>query len=185
MLRHGQRYAAIVLLPLLTVLAGCGSSGSSAAPQASTAQQLTPGLPAPAPQVFTPGGVHTYGRNLLPVLSDSVPVFDAAARAAARSYGQCVLFEKRITLLQSEADGVPHPDPWSSPVGRMHHRLLGDFHLILGAMEGCQTAYGNGDVESAAQEVAYMATAALDLHRFTLRARQFANQTARKYRSLH
>jgi hypothetical protein len=77
-------------------------------------------------------------------------------------------------MLMARADGVPHPYAWYSPVGTFHHRVMGTYHYMLGALEQCQTAGDTQDSAEAAGAISDVATAASQLHRVDGRAHALA-----------
>lgn len=114
--------------------------------------------------------LYRYVQGILPYLDPSTRVFDRAAGAASRArigaMGRvCGSYAAHINVLASHLDGVPHPYPWYSPVGRLHHQIMGSYHRMQGAIIECQTASSNGDTSAAPQAVADMASAARALHR--------------------
>lgn len=146
---HGQQSSASAPptpLPAATPLPGKVKSGPSRTPQQS------------------------YALGITPILDRSIGVFDALAARAARSSldrmgAVCGSYANRINVLASHLDGVPHPYPWYSAVGRAHHAIIGTYHVMLGAIIECETASSNADPQGAAQAVADIASAARTLHR--------------------
>jgi hypothetical protein len=103
--------------------------------------------------------LHGYARAILPTLSSSVPVFDHAVRDARRAGHRltavCSYYATRIDLLEGRADGVPHPYMWYTPVGLLHHRMLGVYHDMQGALGGCQDVFATGgDVPTVLSDIA-------------------------------
>jgi hypothetical protein len=155
------------LISLAPLLVGCGfgsSSGSASTPTAGIAS--TRPLP---PKRVNPEvvAIRGYAHQVYPIIKRSMPVFDHAARDARRAGGRltavCSYYATRIDFLEGQADGVPHPYMWYTPVGLLHHRMLGVYHHMRGALEGCQDVYATGgDVPTVLSDVA---KGAQEMHR--------------------
>ena len=142
-----------LIFPLVVLLEGCGigsSTGSTSTPTpkaSSTQAQVRPTKPLPTvnPEV---AAVRAYAHQVYPILRRSMPVFDHAARDARRAgrrlIAVCSYYATRIDFLEGQADGVPHPYMWYTPVGLLHHRMLGVYHHMRGALEGCVDVYATG-----------------------------------------
>lgn len=98
-----------------------------------------------------------YAGNLIPVLDQSRATFDAATAAvnaqssSLSSLGEaCAWWSSRITIEESQADGVPHPYTWYTRVGNLHHSIMGTYNDILGGMDNCNAATAAGDPDAAA-----------------------------------
>ncbi|MGH2443159.1 MAG: hypothetical protein ACRDFX_08355, partial [Chloroflexota bacterium] len=96
----------------------------------------------------------SYARGLRPVLARSRPLFDRVAAATTSSSLSglaqvCNSYGSMVSIAEYQADGVPHSGYWYQPVPRLHHRLFGIYHDMLGAMQDCQTAASNQDSYSA------------------------------------
>lgn len=113
-----------------------------------------------------------YARSLLPYLNQSAPVFDRAAAAAASQASACDSYGNQVSILESYADGVPHPAPWYKPVGTLHHTTFGVYHYMLGAIAACQTAAAGGDSGGTASAVTDMHVAAVQMHNLIAEVRQ-------------
>ncbi len=60
----------------------------------------------------------------------------------------------RIGILESQADGVPHPYMWYHPVGLLHHRVMGVYHRMRGSLLACQNALSaDGNVSAAVSDI--------------------------------
>lgn len=122
-----------------------------------------------------------YAAQLLSVVDHSAAVFLSVARHAenagrmGRLNSVCSSAIQQLTLLQARVDGVPHPFSWYSTSGRLHHRLLGMYHNMVGAAVACQTDAGNGDSGDAAVAVHQMAVAAQQLRRMDSRLHSLAH----------
>jgi hypothetical protein len=111
-----------------------------------------------------PSAIHVYATHLTAVLGRTRSAFDGASAAVQSTDlgsldATCGDYGSRITILASEADGVPHPGPWYQPVSKLHHSLLGIYHDMQGALQVCQTASQNADDGAAATARDDIATA--------------------------
>ena len=158
-----------------------GASGLRTTPgPSSRGKGHKPARPTPTPRRTTP--LQRYAVQILPTLDRSTRVFDRAVGAVARTSGlsrldaACGRYSGQIDLLASQFDGVPHPVPWYSRVGRLHHDALGVYHLMLGAISACHTAADITDGRRAAAAVSDMARAARKMHRIDVRVRRHARR---------
>jgi len=110
-----------------------------------------------------------YAAALLPVLDRTRVLFDGVARSVASSgsmdtLGQtCLAYSPQVQVSAAEIEGVPHPYLWFTQVGTFHHRMMGIYHQVQGALSLCSTAADNQDTGAAATAVADVATGASDL----------------------
>lgn len=172
----------VILAALFYVTKVRGSSGAVNKPSAtgtprSTAIQGTPIADAGTPAVPTatplpkkPGAVtpdqralDMYATGLIPILARAVGVFDRITNQANSTSNMgklsqlCFSSLKPLGIAQAQAEGVAHPYPWWSSVGKLHHSLLGIYHDMVGATDECSTAAGNGQASDAAAAVSIMA----------------------------
>lgn len=94
--------------------------------------------------------LHLYAASLTPVLGKTLAAFDGAATSVGNAGfdnvdSVCGSYGTQISILQSMADGVPHPGPWYRPVSNVHRSLLGIYHDMAGALLACQTGAENQD----------------------------------------
>jgi hypothetical protein len=114
------------------------------------------------------------------VLDVSVRTFDKASSAVSTSpdlsqlVPLCTNYGNTITMQEARADGIPHPYAWYTPVGTLHHEMMGVYHYMLGALEQCQTAGDTQDSAEAAGSIADVATAARQLHQLDGRTHALA-----------
>ncbi|MGH2447582.1 MAG: hypothetical protein ACRDFS_03135 [Chloroflexota bacterium] len=107
-------------------------------------------------------GLSRYAANIVPILDSSSTTFNQAAGNAASKSGlgaigsACNAYTQQISLMSQQFNGVPHPAPWYWKVGRLHHKIAGVYHNMLGNSQACQTAAGNGDYYGAATAVSGM-----------------------------
>ncbi len=117
----------------------------------------------------------TYAVGLVPILARSVGVFDRTTNAARSTSGMSKLSQlcfsslKPLGIAQAQAEGVAHPYPWWSEIGKLHHSLMGIYHDMVGATDECSTAAGNGQARDAAAAVSIMAQQTRALHRMQSR----------------
>jgi hypothetical protein len=101
-------------------------------------------------------------------------------RADGFSFGAlsstCASYTTRIEVVEYEYEGVPHPYPWWTPVGTLHHRISGIYHYSLGAMQNCLEAVAISDTGTASLALSEMSTGARDLHAMDQYARYLAAQ---------
>jgi hypothetical protein len=135
-----------------------------------------------AVQKKTYSAQHRYAVKLLPILDVSTHVFDQAVSAAATSASDsslesvCNQYGDQITILASQFDGVPHPWPWYTAAGYMHHNWIGIYHYMLGAIQDCQTSLQMGDNGQAATAISDMKTADSNIHSADNYARWLTHQ---------
>lgn len=156
----------IVALALLLLYLRARAGTASAPVPTPIAHKVQEKKNAPRPHL-TP--IQVYAAHTVPILDRSIGVFDALAATASHSsitrIGHvCASYASRVNVLASHLDGVPHPYPWYSSVGRAHHTIIGVYHQMEGAIIECETASSNQDSQGAAQALADIATAARDLH---------------------
>lgn len=94
--------------------------------------------------------LQSYAHGLVAVLRRTRAAFDGAAAAVGNAGPDsvdsvCNSYGTQITILESMADGVPHPGAWYQSVSSLHRNLLGLYHDILGGLQDCQTGAENGD----------------------------------------
>lgn len=112
-----------------------------------------------------------YALAIVPVLDQSGHQFDQAVRAVVASPGleavgsPCQMFGDQVTAAGQSFDGVPHPHVWYSPVGQLHHSIMGIYNSMSGALVACQTAVDNGDSEALSIATSDMSNATAELHR--------------------
>jgi hypothetical protein len=108
-------------------------------------------------------------------MARTVRVFDSVTRGAKSAPNSstlsvfCFSSLKPLGIAQAQAEGVAHPYPWWTPVGKLHHTLMGIYHIMVGATDECSTAAGNGQAHAAAVSVATMSKQAQLMH--TMQAR--------------
>ena len=113
---------------------------------------------------------HRYAVQILPVLDRSVVEFDRAVADASGIAdpsaldGACGNHGTQVNILASYFDGVPHPWPWYSALGSLHHDAMGAYHYMLGALQACQTAASSGDGTGIQSSVSDMSAAAAQMH---------------------
>lgn len=157
--------AAIVLGWLLLFRGGTSSSGSTAKPHGHVAIGVR--KPAPKP----PSALRHYAVAILPVLQQSAAAFDQVAGGASATSGDlgqlgttCTSGSGRIGIIESQYDGVPHPWPFYTRNGWLHHQIAGTYHYMLGALTACETASGSGDSGAASTALNDMTSAAVSMH---------------------
>lgn len=102
-------------------------------------------------------------------------VFDGVTRQASSTSNLgnlsnlCFNSLKPLGIAQAQAEGVAHPYPWWTPIGRLHHYLMGIYHVMVGAADSCSTAAGNGQASDASAAVSIMKQQAGSMH--TLQSR--------------
>jgi hypothetical protein len=142
-----------------TAVAVAGTPGVTATPTPGTKQSGKPKGRNLGPQRRE---LHGYAAALIPILDRSVPVFNSVAHQASSTSDLGKLNQicfgnlKRLGVVQAQAEGVPHPSPWYTLVGKYHHKLLGIYHQMVGATDECATAAGNGSPSDAAVAVSIM-----------------------------
>lgn len=194
-----RRRILLILLIIVIIVAGLfvfsrvrGSSGATNKPSTgtprTTAIQGTPiaeagtavaptATPRPNPAAVTPQkrALDTYATGLVPILARSVAVFDRITNAAHNTSGMgklsqlCFSSLKPLGIAQAQAEGVAHPYPWWSTVGKLHHSLMGIYHDMVGATDECSTAAGNGQSSDAGSAVSIMAQQDRALHQMQSR----------------
>jgi hypothetical protein len=114
-------------------------------------------------------------------MARSEPVFDRAAGDAVRVSGDlttldatCTTYGEKITVLDSQFEGVPHPRPWYYHVGQIRHNMVGTYHNMLGAIDNCHAAVSADDSGAASSAISDMSAAATQLHQDTNYARSLA-----------
>lgn len=123
-----------------------------------------------------------YAQQSLSVLDNSSQVFNqsvaqVAGRANLGAIGNaCGADQQQVGVLSTEFNGVPHQGPWYYRVGHFHHRVMGAYHYMLGAMTACGIAASNGDPNGTAQAVSDMTSAAQLIRRLDRRAHWLAHQ---------
>lgn len=105
--------------------------------------------------------LRAYANALNPVLDRSVHVFDKVVRLASTSNLKalnliCFNSLKHLGIVQAQAEGVAHPYPWWTQIGRLHHVLMGVYHVMVGAADSCSIAAGNGQAADASAAVTIM-----------------------------
>lgn len=122
-----------------------------------------------------------YAARIVPVLDRSTRLFDGAARAVASVNGNfnklqqtCSYWGGKVLTIDAAYEGIPHPYPWYSPTGTLHHQVSGVFHYMLGAIQNCQEAVQATDSGASSTAVSQMATAARNLHNLESYARYLA-----------
>lgn len=107
-----------------------------------------------------------FARRVLPILDQSVPLFDHTVAAVSSAGGLdnldgvCGQYLSQVQIEESYLDGVPHPFPWFSAAGALHHQILGVLHDMDGALVACQTAVQAQDSGTAATATSDMGQAA-------------------------
>jgi hypothetical protein len=177
----GRAPGSVTLLYLgLIGLTGCASPLSVGAPAGTPTGAVRPTANARITSTFSsadrPAVGWTerklYASQILPDLTADVGLFTRASQTARRTrlaqlVDVCTTYGNRIGFQQNQLEGIPHPYLWFTPAGRLHHRVLGVFHFMLGAINACATA---GDARSsslARKAEADMATAAGRMVRIT------------------
>lgn len=170
----------VILAGLFYVTRVRGSSGAANKPSTGTpratavhgtsiADAGTPAIPTATPLPKNPAAVtaqkralDVYATGLVPILARGVGVFDRITNQA-KSTGNlgklsqlCFGSLKPLGIAQAQAEGVAHPYPWWSPVGKFHHSLMGIYHDMVGATDSCSVAAGNGQGSDASAAVAIM-----------------------------
>ena len=169
--KRGTRLAvAASLISLAALVTGCGIgpfAQSASTPTARVVSARPTATAKPRPTV-NPGvaALRSYSRQIFPKLNRSILIFDHAARDTANAGGRltdvCTYYATRVDFLEGQADGVPHPYMWYTPVGLLHHRILGVYHDMRGALQGCEDIYTNGgDVSTSLSDIS---TAAQEMH---------------------
>jgi hypothetical protein len=137
---------------------------------AATTPVPTPVRSHPAVVTLDQRNLDAYASALLPVLNRGTGTVDSIVKRAqgTSNLGQlsklCFNSLKPLGIAQAQADGVAHPYPWWSRVGKLHHRMMGIYHQIVGAADECSTAAGNGQGSDASAAVSIMAQQAGALH---------------------
>lgn len=168
----------VILAALFYVTRVRGSAGATNKPATGTpratsvrgtsiADAGTAVVPTATPLPKTPGAatpqqraLDTYATGLVPILARNVRVFDRITSQANSTSNMgklsqlCFSSLKPLGIAQAQAEGVAHPYPWWSPVGKFHHSLLGIYHDMVGATDSCSVAAGNGQGNDAAAAVA-------------------------------
>lgn len=112
-----------------------------------------------------------YALAIVPVLDQSGRQFDQVVRAVVASSDlqtvgpTCQMFGDQVTAAGQSFDGVPHPHVWYSPVGQLHHSIMGIYNSMSGALVACQTAVDNGDSGALSIATSDMTNATGQLHR--------------------
>ena len=112
-----------------------------------------------------------YALAIVPVLDQSGRQFDQVVRAVVASPDlqtvgpACQMFGDQVTAAGQSFDGVPHPHVWYSPVGQLHHSIMGIYNSMSGALVACQTAVDNGDSGALSIATSDMTDATAALHR--------------------
>lgn len=173
-IRQIPRWVCCVVLggTLLLGLAACGSGATAKHGHKIKHQSLAlagtkkskAGRARPS-HVVSRSYIRAYAAAVLPGLDHSVPLFDAASTQASSQTdsGSCGTSGDDVQILAGEVDGVPHAVPWYYAVGQLHHRMMGVFHLLLGAIQACDTAASNGDSYGVSTAIGDMRTAAADM----------------------
>jgi hypothetical protein len=113
---------------------------------------------------------HAYAVKTLPVLDRSVALFDQTVSAVSAVHdlssigGVCNTYGTNVNIMSGYFDNVPHPYRWYTPVGSLHHSVMGVYHLMEGALQACQTASDAGDNDTAATAISDMASADRQMH---------------------
>ena len=99
--------------------------------------------------------MHRYSAAVLPILDSSAGLFQRLARDAGAAPDSdtlvilCSQYAPQVQVQADEADGIPHPDPWYTQVGYLHHYIMGLYHDVLGALTNCTSAGSDGDPDAA------------------------------------
>jgi hypothetical protein len=136
------------------------ASGTTVAVAGTTATAKATAGPKATPVPVTPQ-LRAYAVALRPVLKRTIRVFDRVNRQASTSNlpnlsTVCFNSLKPLGIAQAQAEGVAHPYPWWTQVGRLHHTLMGIYHVMVGAADECSTAAGNGQASDASAAVTIM-----------------------------
>jgi hypothetical protein len=166
----------VVVIVLVAVVVGLKVRGNSSnaagskatsTPTTAIAERGTPASPQPTSKpvkkaVPVSPELRAYATALSPVLTRSVNVFDRVTRQASSTSNLgnlsnlCFNSLKPLGISQAQAEGVAHPYPWWTPIGKLHHNLMGIYHVMVGAADSCSTAAGNGQASDASAAVTIM-----------------------------
>lgn len=171
----------VALILVLYLVVGRGGTHGASAPTPTPATKK--GTPVKPVQISL---VHEekYAAHLLTAVDLTVGTFNNLVRRAhnARNMGKlnniCSYAIQRAEVMQGRADGVPHPYPWYSPSGQLHHKLLGIYHQMVGAATACQTDAGNSDSANASIAVQDMASAAREMKAMDVKLHRLARRLA-------
>jgi hypothetical protein len=145
------------------------SSKATAVPATSASGTVTPRKTAvrvsPADRAL-----RMYAAALLPTVNRGARTFDAVTGKAAAAANLdelnvvCSGNLRRLGLAQAQIEGVPHASPWYSKVGKYHHRVLGVYHIMVGATDACVTSTSNKQANDASVAVSDMGRATRQIH---------------------
>lgn len=138
------------------------STGATIAAAGTPVRPVATPKPKPAGVTFETRALDQYAVGLVPILARGVGVFDRVTSQASSTSNLnqlsqlCFNSLKPLGIAQAQAEGVAHPYPWWTSVGKFHHSLLGIYHLMVGATDECSTAAGNGQAGDASVAVSIM-----------------------------
>ena len=168
------------VLALTGLVAGCG--GSNPLPTASGKSSRAVGLVVKTKHKSRHTAQHQYAVQILPVLDRSVALFDRTVSAVTGTQGSdnldavCGQYGTSVNILSTYFDNVPHPWPWYTTLGYLHHSTMDVYGYMMGALQSCQTASSSGDTEAAATAMSDMALAARKMHDTDNHVRQLVHQ---------